>query len=251
MKSIVEEASSIAKAVEKGWIRAGKPREFSVKIFEEPEKNFFGLTTKPAKIAIVFAQIAKVVSDKERFEKRPAAREQRYTEQAAPAPARQEPRQDQRQDRYQDRGEQQHSSRRDDTRQDRRYDRRRQDDRGPRNARDEGRQQSPQAAPQQQQQQAPQARQPHHESAKTWNDDVVTFSSQWLSECLALLGLPNVSINTSTSGNTLTVQLSSPVADNSKNERFFLSSLSHLLSEAIRGKFKLDMRSLRIMIHSN
>jgi len=54
MKSLIEEASSITKAIEKGWIRAGKPRDFSIKIYEEPEKNFFGMTTKSAKIAIVF-----------------------------------------------------------------------------------------------------------------------------------------------------------------------------------------------------
>jgi predicted RNA-binding protein Jag len=54
MKSIIEEASSISKAVENGWIRAGKPQEFSVRVFEEPEKNFFGFTKKPAKVGIFY-----------------------------------------------------------------------------------------------------------------------------------------------------------------------------------------------------
>ncbi len=54
MKSIMEEASTIVKAIEKGWARAGKPQEFTVKIFEEPQKNIFGITTKPAKIALFF-----------------------------------------------------------------------------------------------------------------------------------------------------------------------------------------------------
>ncbi len=49
----MEEASSISKAIEKGWVRAGKPDEFSVKIFEDAEKNFFGFTVKPAKVAII------------------------------------------------------------------------------------------------------------------------------------------------------------------------------------------------------
>ncbi len=44
MKSIMEEASSILKAIEKGWNRAGKPQEFTVKVFEEPEHNFLGMT---------------------------------------------------------------------------------------------------------------------------------------------------------------------------------------------------------------
>jgi predicted RNA-binding protein Jag len=58
MKSLMEEASSIAKAIEKGWARAGKPKEFTVRIFEEPQKNFFGFTSKPAKVGIFFKEPA-------------------------------------------------------------------------------------------------------------------------------------------------------------------------------------------------
>ena len=54
MKSIVEEASSIAKAIENGWIRAGKPQEFTVRIFEESEKNFLGFSKKPAKVGFFY-----------------------------------------------------------------------------------------------------------------------------------------------------------------------------------------------------
>ncbi len=55
MKSLIEEATSVEKAIEKAWTRAGKPHTFSVKIFEEPEKNFFGfLTKKSAKVGIFF-----------------------------------------------------------------------------------------------------------------------------------------------------------------------------------------------------
>jgi predicted RNA-binding protein Jag len=54
MKSVIQEASSLTKAIEQGWAKAGKPKEFSVKIFEEPIKNFFGFTSKPAKVGIFF-----------------------------------------------------------------------------------------------------------------------------------------------------------------------------------------------------
>jgi len=54
MKSVVQEASSIAKAVEQGWLKAGKPQEFSIKVLEEPQKNFLGMTTKSAKVALFF-----------------------------------------------------------------------------------------------------------------------------------------------------------------------------------------------------
>ena len=54
MKSIIEQASSIMKAIEKAWDQAEKPKEFSIKVFEKEERNFFGMTTKPAKIGIFF-----------------------------------------------------------------------------------------------------------------------------------------------------------------------------------------------------
>lgn len=57
MKSIVEEASSIAKAIENGWIRAGKPQEFTVRIFEVPEKNFLGFSKKPAKVGLFYKEV--------------------------------------------------------------------------------------------------------------------------------------------------------------------------------------------------
>ena len=57
MKSIMEEASSVAKAIEKGWARAGKPQEFTVKVFEEAQTSFFGfITSKPAKIGLFFQE---------------------------------------------------------------------------------------------------------------------------------------------------------------------------------------------------
>ncbi|MGC2310343.1 MAG: hypothetical protein WA432_01835 [Candidatus Babeliaceae bacterium] len=55
MKSIMQEASSISKAIEQGWIKAGRPQEFTIKILEEPQTNLMGLiTTRSAKIALFF-----------------------------------------------------------------------------------------------------------------------------------------------------------------------------------------------------
>ncbi len=56
MKSLVEEASSVVKAIEKAWNRAGNPETFSIKVFETPETNFFGFTKKSAKVGIFFSE---------------------------------------------------------------------------------------------------------------------------------------------------------------------------------------------------
>lgn len=65
MKSIMQEASSLVKAIEQGWQKAGKPQEFSVKIFQEGSKNFLGMTIQPAKIAIFFDNAEKLPVKKE------------------------------------------------------------------------------------------------------------------------------------------------------------------------------------------
>lgn len=58
MKSVVQEASTIGKAIEQGWKTAGEPRDFSIKVLEVPQHNFLGFTTKSAKVAIVFEENA-------------------------------------------------------------------------------------------------------------------------------------------------------------------------------------------------
>jgi len=62
MKSLVQEAVSIAKAIDAAWIHAGKPENFSIKILEHPEKNFFGFNKKSAKIAFFFDEIKQPVA---------------------------------------------------------------------------------------------------------------------------------------------------------------------------------------------
>lgn len=70
MKSIMQEDSSIAKAIEKAWIKAEKPQSFSIKILEEPERNFFGITVKSAKIAFFFDEVEPKKGTYSKHEKR-------------------------------------------------------------------------------------------------------------------------------------------------------------------------------------
>ena len=54
MKSLLQEANSIPKAVEKAWIEAGKPAQFTINIMEKGEKNILGMTKQPAIVSISF-----------------------------------------------------------------------------------------------------------------------------------------------------------------------------------------------------
>lgn len=70
MKSIVEEASTLEKAIAQAWKRAGNPKKFTVTIFQEAEKNFFGMTTLPAKIGFMYEESA-IVTQKIQPKKTP------------------------------------------------------------------------------------------------------------------------------------------------------------------------------------
>ncbi len=55
MKSMLHEASSVAKAIEKAWVASGKPEKFSINILESGKKSFFGfITDRPAIVSITF-----------------------------------------------------------------------------------------------------------------------------------------------------------------------------------------------------
>jgi hypothetical protein len=56
MKSIMEKASTVEKAIKKAWERSQYPLSFSIKILEKPETNFLGLTKTPAKIALFYSE---------------------------------------------------------------------------------------------------------------------------------------------------------------------------------------------------
>ncbi len=87
MKSIMEEASSISKAIEQAWHRAGNPAEFSIKVLETPERNLFGLTVKSAKIALFFDEQKTAAQFTSSIEKTPKPRriEPKQPEEKQPA----------------------------------------------------------------------------------------------------------------------------------------------------------------------
>ncbi|MBD3231978.1 hypothetical protein GF322_04965 [Candidatus Dependentiae bacterium] len=54
MKSMLQEAATVFKAIEKAWLSCGKPDKFTVKVLEYEDKNFWGLTKKPAVISFTY-----------------------------------------------------------------------------------------------------------------------------------------------------------------------------------------------------
>ncbi len=54
MRSILYEAPSVTKAIEKAWLASGKPVEFTICIYETEKKSFLGFVKKNAIVSIVF-----------------------------------------------------------------------------------------------------------------------------------------------------------------------------------------------------
>ena len=54
MKSVVVEASTVAKAIESAWLKADKPEEFFIRVLQEHTAGFFGFGAQKAKIVLFF-----------------------------------------------------------------------------------------------------------------------------------------------------------------------------------------------------
>ena len=284
----MEEASSIAKAIETAWNRAGQPTEFSVKVLELPQTSFFGLkTSKSAKVAFFFNEATVTVKVKE------SAPQQRHAQQR-PVTLRQHGNKSESSDqqrrpqhpRYDNRGSQSQEGRepsdytknadRHDTRQpreqrepsdynkssaDRRENRgfeQRQDQRnrpqGPR--RTDDRQRRPDFnKPDRHEDRRPRhdgerTEHGHSQERETWSPEMVQVAQEWIKETLVLMGKPDITVNTQVSHNYLKINLSASVLEDARQEETQLKSWGMLAMEAVREKAGRPLRSLRIILES-
>lgn len=59
MKSVIAQASTLAKAISEAWEKAGRPVEFFTKVLQEASSGFLGFGAKKAKVALFFKQMHK------------------------------------------------------------------------------------------------------------------------------------------------------------------------------------------------
>jgi Jag N-terminus len=239
MKSIMEEASSITKAIENAWSRAGHPQEFSVKILEHPKTSFFGLkTAKSAKIALFFQEAAYKTKEPSRqtahtyaqrnpkpsqdLQRRPLQRTpERTPESHAQTPPSER--------RYQPRSEQPRSDQRRAPASSSRY-----RDSKPYASRHES---APSERPER-----------NYESRESWTPEMVEAAQDWIKETLVMMGKPDISLNANVSNNYLKIALNQPVIDDPRQEETQLKSWGSLAMEAVREKTNKPLRGLRIIL---
>lgn len=209
MKSIVEEASSILKAIEKAWIRAGNPREFSVKIFEDPQKSFFGLaTTKQAKVGVFFEIAPLPVDGSPQRQGHPARDEQRHKRPERPA----------------------HTHGREQT--------------AP-----VIQQRTPAPMAQSADEEVDVTIAPEHKKKHIhWNDEMLTAVSKWITDLLRLSNMSGAQPTLTVLDSRLIITFEKPLLESSEKTSDLYRSLSYLLIGMIRSRFKKEFRFLKIVL---
>jgi len=214
MKSIMHEASSLAKAIEQGWEKAGKPKEFSIKILEEAQKNFIGMTTRSAKIAIVFD---------ERQSKAEAPRIQQPKPAQRPLPRKEiakEPREFT-------------------TAKQQALPRQTQQQQAERSVIQKPIVNEPQEStkPRSQKQFAP-----------LWNDEMVAVAQEWIQGTLKTMNIDGVPFTVQPQNFHLRVVFQKPLLSEAGKEKQLFASFSTLILETLKGKFRIGLRGHKIVL---
>jgi predicted RNA-binding protein Jag len=224
MKSIMEEAPTISKAIEKAWQAAGSPTQFSVKILELPVKTFFGFTTKSAKIAFFFEESIKAHTHHTKPER---------TSSNAKKPARME-----RVERSEYNTEPKKVVAPAQTRQAR-----------------PAKENRPKVSPAQTDHSESTASQvettAHTPSSYGWDQTTVASARTWLDKVLENMNKSDIGYSTETQKNYLTVILDRSLAQNAEQERSMYSSMAHLLLQAVRHAHQNGYKNLKVVIKTS
>lgn len=265
MKSIIEQASSIIKAIEKAWNQAEKPTEFSIKIFEQEERNFFGMSTKPAKIGIFFGDKL-VIHEKTISKPQQKIKECRPSFASSSAKSGVYPESDRRGEHSKASECKPVSSKGSSTIEEKMT------------AKPTA-QPTHKPQPAQPKQQAiphtkanPQPIQPrvHNKSEKTqagnvhtqnersqdkprrmpatWNDAMISTTHHWLKQTLSLMGLPSIGFNSEVAGKNLKLTFNSALIADPSQEKQLFRSFAHLIMSSLRNQYKQEIKDLKVVL---
>lgn len=212
MKSLMQEASSLIKAIEKAWENAGKPKEFSIKVFEEPKKNFIGMTVQSAKIGIFFDEKSPLKKiEKEEIKKR----EQVSAKNISSAQVKQ-------------------------------YDQPQASEKN----KPQQRSASAQPAPKRERvvEQRPQQPQQHHAQKEVWTQEMVDMVSAWLKGMLERLNCQHVTFSLQPSAYQLNVTFNTAINKTPEKDQQLMRSFALLLMQTLRHSLKRPLRGFKIML---
>lgn len=257
MKSIIEQASSIMKAIEKAWNQAEQPKEFSIKIFEKEERNFFGMTTKPAKIGIFFGD-KPIIHEKTAQKPRPEIKECRPTaiktatekplekadhkaptkseeqrkqapqQQVASRPAKQLEQQTPRSTAQSDFAKASSNTSSGIVK--------------PIQARQQPSMEKKQPITATSKEEKP------HRIPTAWNETMVTSAHNWLKRTLDLMNMGEHHFNSEIAGKNLKLTFHAPLIADVAHEKQLFRSFAHLIISSLRNQYKQEIKDLKVIL---
>ena len=230
MKSVLEEGSSVPKAIEKAWLSAGQPEEFTIKVFETEQRNFFGFLKKAAVVTILF--------------------DPRKTPQGAQDAREQAPRRRERGGQQQRERRGREGDKRDGNRDRSRSARPAQRvDRPERTPRPEAKPQVPTETTQPEQAAAPAKQEVAKKVKEGWTPELIDQMTGELKTVCGMLEISEPS-KINARGSTLRIEFAEPVIEDVEFERMLFSSFAHLLFQFVRREHRSKLRGLRIALSS-
>jgi predicted RNA-binding protein Jag len=236
---MIQEGSTIAKAIDKAWQDAGKPSEFTIKIMQTEERNFFGMVRKPAVVSIVY-EPRNVQDGKPSRATRPESRESRGRERG----------QEGRRHSFDHKNYEQKSH---EPRQQREQQREAREARVAREAKNEHKEALIQEQHLQRQQQrsvAPRDTAQMDEGRETWSQPQVEQIAAWLKDILGAMQIATP-FGVSVERTMLRIEFKERVLESADEEHLFFSSLVAILMQFLRHKEKKRLGGLRISICAN
>jgi predicted RNA-binding protein Jag len=217
MKSMLQEGTSLAKAIEKAWESSGKPSEFIIKILETPQKNFLGFVKRPAVVSLTYdlkKPGVQTINNTKNYYK-----DQRN-------PVRTGPQQPVKQfDKFQQNRKDQKPDLRPDFRQDKNKQQTNLD------------------------QLRPLAEKPQIQDEQ-WTQEHISSASNYLKELTLLLTDNSVNFSTKADRKLLTFSLEKPLLDSPDEERPLLISFSFLIIQFLKKQYKKKFRGYQLIITS-
>lgn len=215
MKSIMEEASTIVKAISQGWERAGKPREFSVKIFQEPERNFIGMTTRNAKIALFYttptenSPVTPAAKPSERPKKQIEEKVTKKAESRTPNRVKERP--------IKATAQEAHS---------------------PHHAKDITQETLESVAPV--------ADEPR--TTDIWSKEMIDIACEWVKDTVAAMELSDITCTADVHKYQLRLTLSKPLSTNESANKALMRDYSILILQALRNRYKRPLRGFKVIV---
>ncbi len=231
MKSMLQEAPTISKAIEKAWNEAGKPREFTVKVLEHGVRTMLGFTKHPAIISFMYDP--NMVTERKALpprQKPQPSRQQQPRDSRRPAPAR--------------RGSPSTRERVEVSASDRakpRPVRRPAEPKQPRPERE--------TKPQPQRSQKAEVEREMAVTETGWSEQWSGDIKGWLDELVGIIKI-ETPYELKSDGRTLKVHFSETLFTDAEDERMLYSSLSYLLMQSLKKKYKSKFRGFRIVLGS-